>query len=69
MYRQWVQAGTDYGQSSAFTTLSFDRCLVETTAVRLAQMKGRHQDWNTEESEKGVVLLEVSLRRRRRISF
>ena len=62
MYRQRVQAGTDYGQSSAFTTLSFDRCLVETTAVRLAQMKGRHQDWNTEESEKGVVLLEVSLK-------
>ena len=56
------QAGTDYGQSSAFTTLSFDRCLVETTVVRLAQMKGRHQDWNTEEFEKGVVLLEVSLK-------
>jgi hypothetical protein len=61
MHRQWLQAGTDYGQSSAFNTLSFDRHLVEMTSVRLAQMEGQHQNRNTEKFEKGVGLVKVSL--------
>ena len=60
-YRQWKQAGTDYGQSDAYNTLSFDRHLVEMTSVRLAQMEGKHQNRNTEKIEKYIGLVKVTL--------